>query len=61
MDFKEVLAKVNAKVPLTIGTSTIAGAGRGVFVGADIAAGDLVLSVEKPLLLVVSPVHYTRV
>lgn len=46
--------RVNAAVPLKIATSTIPGAGRGLFVLEDVKAGDIIFSIAEPLICVVS-------
>lgn len=50
----QVPARVDCSVPMHIATSTFEGAGRGIFVTQDVEAGDLVFSISRPHLSIVS-------
>jgi hypothetical protein len=51
--YKEIPSRVNCKIPLKVEKSKIPGAGRGVFILKDVKAGDLIFSIDKPLLSIV--------
>ncbi|KAE9370084.1 hypothetical protein N431DRAFT_559368 [Stipitochalara longipes BDJ] len=49
----EIPERVRGNVPLRVDTSYIPGAGRGLFVMEDVVAGDVLFTIDNPLLLVV--------
>jgi hypothetical protein len=50
-------SRINAAVPLTLVTSNITGAGRGLFVSEPVPAQGLIFRVSKPLLCIVCILH----
>jgi len=51
--YKEIPSRVKCKIPLRVEESKIPGAGRGVFIFKDVKAGELIFSIDKPLLSIV--------
>lgn len=50
----EIPERVHCSVPMHMATSTFEGAGRGIFVTQDVEAGELVFSIARPHLSIVS-------
>ena len=50
---KRIPSRVHCDVPITVKQSKIAETGRGAFVEKDVAAGEPVFSIERPLLILV--------
>jgi hypothetical protein len=53
-------SRVKQYVPLKVATSSISGAGRGLFVLKDVAAGDLLFSIPFPALNIVSSFNFRQ-
>jgi hypothetical protein len=51
--YKEIPSRVNCKIPLSVEKSKIPGAGRGVFIHKEVKAGELIFSIDQPLLSIV--------
>jgi hypothetical protein len=52
-NYDTIPSRVKSSVSLKIATSNIPGAGRGMFVLGDVAAGDVIFTIPRPLLLMV--------
>jgi hypothetical protein len=55
----EIPSRVNCQTTIEVRLSEISGAGRGVFALADIKAGELIFSIAKPLVAVVSVTSFS--